>query len=481
MEITGYFSVTGVLMALLCSYVILGRLLGMYLFDKSGQRTRVVVQVVVLGDIARSPRMRYHAVSLADAGCTVDLIGYTQTNPGARINVHRNIRVRPVRQPWSIPKGWPKLVYLLWAPVKAMWMTVQLFWIMACITQRPDFILVQNPPSIPTLVIGQLVSVLRKAWLVIDWHNFGYTILGMTLGMNHPVVRFAKWYEHRFGQRAYAHLTVTDAMHQEIKTHWKVQGKIMTVRDKPPVEFKRLSMEQIHRQFTFSLKIIEDLVRQTQDGDIFLGSYNDSQNGTLLCDADQDGGLIWRKDRPKLIVSSTSWTQDEDFSILLDAIQLYEHSARPSDPNLLFVITGQGPQKAYYLEKIQQMKLVKTRVVTAWLEASDYPLLLGSADLGVSLHTSSSGLDLPMKVVDMFGCGLPVCAISFPCLNELVHDQVNGLVFETSQDLYEQWVELFIKNPDKLERIRSNVIQEYKENTWQHQYKHILTTLFNQH
>lgn len=25
-------------------------------------------------------------------------------------------------------------------------------------------------------------------------------------------------------------------------------------------------------------------------------------------------------------------------------------------------------------------------------------------------------------------------------LNELVHDQVNGLVFETSQDLYEQWV-----------------------------------------
>ena len=102
-----------------------------------------------------------------------------------------------------------------------------------------------------------------------------------------------------------------------------------------------------------------------------------------------------------------------------------------------------------YLDRISSLtssgKLNNITIRTAWLTAQDYATLLACADLGVCLHKSSSGVDLPMKVVDMFGAGLPVVGYAgYESWGELVKEGVNGRGFETSEELAQVLEELFV-------------------------------------
>lgn len=182
----------------------------------------------------------------------------------------------------------------------------------------------------------------------------------------------------------------------------------------------------------------------------------DSDRETLLTVAGEGGSSpCARKDRPAVLFSSTSWTPDEDFGILLDALERVNEVAEASPtryPPFLVIVTGKGPQKAEYEARIRSEPMSRVAVRTLWLEADDYPRIVGCADLGISLHVSTSGLDLPMKVVDMFGAGVPVCAVGFPCLGELVQHGNTGLVFGDSEELASQILRLFDGWPRTAER-----------------------------
>ena len=146
--------------------------------------------------------------------------------------------------------------------------------------------------------------------------------------------------------------------------------------------------------------------------------------------------------RPALMVSSTSWTADEDFSPLLTALDAYDKASASGTtlPKLLVLITGKGALRASFERAIAKREKTWESICVrcVFLPAEDYPTLLGCADLGVSMHSSSSGRDLPMKVVDMFGCGTPVLARDFAAIGELVKDGKNGRVWSSGEELGQQ-------------------------------------------
>jgi beta-1,4-mannosyltransferase len=134
-----------------------------------------------------------------------------------------------------------------------------------------------------------------------------------------------------------------------------------------------------------------------------------------------------------------------------------------------------------YLEQIVALeksgKLQKVIIRTAWMTVQNYARLLASSSLGVSLHTSSSGVDLPMKVVDMFGAGLPVVGWDrFKAWPELVTEGVNGLGFGSSEELAEHLLELFGDN-GRLETLRLGA-QKESSRRWDDEWNPIAGSLF---
>ncbi len=373
------------------------------------------VAIVVLGDLGRSPRMQYHALALAHDGAHVDLIGHEGHPPDDAVLAHPRIRIHLLKTPWR--RRAPRALFVPVAAAGLLAESVTLARTLLQAIPRPDYILVQNPPAFPTLIVAALVAHYRAATLVVDWHNFGADLLALRLGRGHPVVRAARAAESWLGRHAHAHLCVSEAMRSMLAQDWGV-ASARVLRDRPAKHLGPTS--PLERQRLFDQ----------------LGLGFDAT----------------ARDRPAVIITASSWTDDEDFALLLDAMVRCDQTIRSRIdlPNLLFVLTGDGARRAHWEQRIAALGLSRVRVHTCWVAAADYPLLLGSADLGVSLHRSASGVDLPMKIADMFGAGLPVCALAYgPVMGELVKERENGLLFMTADDLARQICDLFAGFPDR--------------------------------
>jgi len=373
--------------------------------------------------------MRYHAQALSAHGVDVDLVGFEGTplpraiTEDPRITVHRLAASR-------LRHGVPALSYAPIAVVDALrigrrlWQTLRRL-------PKPDLVLVQNPPAFPTLSVARRALAKKGVRFVIDWHNIGYTLLGLRLGQWHPAVRLARWQERHDARYANASLCVSRGLAEFLKSRFGLKDTHV-LYDRPASIFAPMSHADRERY------------RQA-----------------LLTRLGIHSALVG------LIVCPTSWTEDEDFDVVIDGVLQLEDRIRGWEasgparrfPDLAILVTGDGQRRIEFERRFAGLPARRVHLRARWLEPEDYPRVVGSADLGLCLHRSSSGLDIPMKIADMFGAGVPVCALDYGAtLAERVRHGSNGLLFSTAEQLASVLFDLFetFPAPDQtLERLRT--------------------------
>ena len=211
-------------------------------YSKTVVRKRILI--IVLGDVGRSPRMQYHALSFAKEGFAVDLVGFDHSPLVKELQDQSSVRIVSLNEPPKKPTWLPRLLYYIF---KTIYLFLQLVLVILWRTSRHSHVLVQNPPAIPTLAVAWLMSLARQSKFIIDWHNYGYTILSLALGSAHPLVKFSKFYEGILGRRAAHNICVTRAMRDDLSRRWGV--KATTLYDRPPERFQNVDQDARHKIF----------------------------------------------------------------------------------------------------------------------------------------------------------------------------------------------------------------------------------------
>ena len=406
------------------------------------------VAILVLGDLNRSPRMLNHCVALSESFPNIQeisLIGYDSTD--IRKDISSNTKIKRYNISNRINKifqHFPRIFFIFTSFFKILFQIFSMFFILFKIPKF-SFLILQNPPGIPSMFVCWIVCKLRKSKFIIDWHNYGYTILKVNKRPNF-IVKIAEKYEKFFGKKSDMNLCVSQAEKRDLKKNFGIDA--ICLPDKPLLGlFKFLSSEQAPELYK-KYKELNELLD---------------------------------KNRPILMISSTSWTPDEDFNILLNSFIKTEEMIKNEHKlnnikKVLFLITGKGPMKENFMKKVEKSNLNIFNVKSIWLDSDDYPKLLALCDLGICLHYSSSGIDLPMKVVDMFSACLPAAAIYYPTIEELVKNEENGFTFRNERELSK-----ILKNAieeisekgkwEKIEKFRKRLKKDLNEENWVAQWK----------
>lgn len=366
--------------------------------------------VLVVGDAGRSQRMQYHVASLAQHYPKIDFIGNFETSCIKEIEDNENIKKINLLQSATLNCFY--LIYILTVVIKC------------------KILLVQNTPAIPSLLIPMLLyPILRYkgTTVIIDWHNLSYTISSQKYGRYHiytVILQFVEWMSTKVFP---LHICVSETFRSWLQDNYNIRP--LTFYDKP-YNCQQVDDDQ-------KKKLLQNVLPYANEND-----------------------------RPRIIMTSTSWTADERFDILWNALGLLDKSFTDGNIHFYIIISGKGEMRKHYETLLDSKPFDHIQVLMFWIDHTLYSQLLSCVDFGICLHDSTSGLDLPMKIVDMLGCGIPVLAKAYSGISELINPGLNGKLFNTEFELYSLMKNTTLQDWNELKKNIENAYQPTFKQSW---------------
>lgn len=369
----------------------------------------------------QSPRALAHATALLSISPEQTIL-FLSESPAPPILHSNNIHFIPITQPPKYTKttGWTtfkKLCHFTKSLCTALNIASQLDY-------KVTNIIVNIPPTLPTLPIVSLLYRFlfpHTSYLTIDVHNLGFTLMKLSSNKSKFVLWIVKNIELiclKMCARDNC-WTVSNAMTRYLTDTLGLK-MVHTLHDQPRIIKSSCDENQLS---------ITEVLKQS--------------NSTIY--PHKPNPLI-SYDKMEMIISASSWTPDEDFTMMLEALPMLDKSLEYKHSPILLLLTGKGPLRSKFECQVSQLHLRNITVAFAWLPISQYTRMLSHATVGICLHTSSSGLDLPMKAVDLIGARTPVIAFKYDCIFELIKTYRNGLVFENSFQLYKCMYDVILNN-----------------------------------
>ena len=380
------------------------------------------VAVISLGDLGRIPRMQYHAYSLSklDDVQEVSLIGYTGENCMQLVQNQDKIKIIRFSVEDKIPSFISKIPFIR-TIAKGIMIVVQMLLILFSLNLSTlNAIIIQNPPCTPAAVAAIFLSCFYRIKIVIDWHNLGFKMFEEKLGTRHIFVKVSKVLEFLIAHASTGHICVAQTMKVWLQDNMFIHPQV--VYDRPAHIFNRdgTDLQSKHELFIKLGLTDSNLFPRvnipirsyhgkssvsTVSTEILSSSSSSSSGQSVVVSRGGDSAHV--------LVTSTSWTPDEDFPSLLEAmiqldeklrawnesaIQKYAVSSSSSSSSssfktghnaigsggggggggangyqrVLLLITGKGPLKEAFMARVQQLEANGTFTYVAirslWLE-----------------------------------------------------------------------------------------------------------------